>query len=88
MDREQDVCLFSRKRLELTGIDEVESLTEEQITLSSALGMIAIDGQGMKMDSFCSETGELKITGEIDGLYYYGKRDKTEKKGAFAKLFK
>ena len=88
MDREQDVCLFSRNRMELTGIDEVESLTEEQIVLSSALGMIAIDGRGMKMDSFSSEKGELFITGEIDGFYYYGKTDKKEKRGVFAGLFK
>jgi len=88
MDREQDVCLFSRNRMELTGIDEVESLTEEQVILSSALGMIAIDGRGIKMDSFSSEKGELLITGEIDGFYYYGKTDKTEKRGVFARLFK
>lgn len=88
MDRAQDVCLFSRNRMEMTGIDEVESLTEEQITLSSALGMIAVDGRGMKIESFSSEKGELKIVGEIDGFYYYGKKDKNEKRGAFARLFK
>ena len=88
MDREQDVCLFSRNRMELTGIDEVESLTEEQVVLVSSLGMIAIDGKEMKMESFSSEKGELIITGEIDGFYYYGKTEKNEKRGVFARLFK
>lgn len=88
MDRAQDVCLFSRSRMELTGIEEVESLTEEQITLSSVLGMIAIEGRGMKIESFSTEKGELKVTGEFDSFYYYGKKDKGEKKGVMARLFK
>ncbi len=74
--------------MELTGIEEVESLTDEQITLSSDLGMIAIDGRGLKMESFSTEKGEVRLSGEFDSFYYYGKRDKSEKRGVFAKLFK
>lgn len=88
MDREQNVCLFSRNRMEISGVEEVESLTEEQIILSSDLGMIAIDGHGMKMESFSTERGEVKITGEFDGFYYYGKRDKGERRGVLGRLFK
>ena len=87
MDREQNVCLFSRNRMEISGVEEVESLTEEQVVLVSDLGMIAIDGRGLKMESFSTERGEVKLVGEIDGFYYYGKRDKKEKRGAFGKLF-
>lgn len=88
MDTHQDVCLFSRKRIELSGIEEVGSLTEEQITLSSVLGMIAIDGKNLKIESFSTENGELKINGDIDGFYYYGKKDSNERRGVFSKLFK
>ncbi len=84
----QDVCLFSRKRMELTGIEEVESFTDEQITLSSSLGMIAVEGRNLKIESFSTEHGELKINGDFDSFYYYGKQDKDEKHGIFSKLFK
>ncbi|MGN1346664.1 MAG: sporulation protein YabP [Eubacteriales bacterium] len=84
----QDVCLFSRRRMELTGIEEVESFTDEQITVSSALGMIAVEGKNLKIESFNTEHGSLKINGEFDSLYYYGKQEKDEKKGVFARLFK
>lgn len=86
MDEKQDICLFSRKRMELCGINEVGSLTEEQITLSSALGMIAIDGKNLKIESFSTERGELIINGDIDGVYYFGKKDSEEKRGFFRKL--
>ncbi len=88
MDGTQDVCLFSRKQMELTGIEEVESFTEEQITLASVMGMIAVDGRGLKIESFSTERGELKINGEIDSFYYYSKKKSDEKQGVFAKLFK
>lgn len=88
MDGTQDVCLFSRKQMELTGIEEVESFTDEQITLTSVMGMIAVDGRGLKIESFSTERGELKINGEIDSFYYYSKKKSDEKQGVFAKLFK
>ncbi len=88
MDAKQDVCLFSRKSMELSGIEEVASFTESEITLSSVLGMIAIDGSNLKIESFSTENGELKIVGDIDGFYYFGKKDHTEKRGLFAKLFR
>ena len=37
---DQDVCLFSRARMELTGIEEVESFSETEITLVSSMGRI------------------------------------------------
>lgn len=85
---EQNVCLFSRRRMELTGIDEVESFSEEQITLKTELGMIAVDGHSLKIESFSTENGELAIVGEFDSFYYYGKKESGEKRGFFGKIFK
>ncbi len=85
---EQNVCLFSRRRMELTGIDEVESFSEEQITLKTEMGMIAVDGNGLKIERFSTENGELIIIGEFDSFYYYGKKEAGDKKGIFRKLFK
>lgn len=85
----QDVCLFSRERMELSGIEEVESFTDEVITASSILGMIGIEGKNLKIESFSAESGNLKITGSIDSLYYYNVEDKfQEKHGIFSKLFR
>ena len=84
----QDICLFSRKRMELTGIEEVESFTDEQITVASTLGMIAVEGKNLKIESFNTENGALKINGEFDSFYYYGKQEKEEKKGLFARWFR
>lgn len=84
----QDICLFSRKRMELTGIDEVDSFTDEQITVTSSLGRIAIEGRGLRIESFDTERGTLRVNGELDSLYYFGDRDPGEKKGFFSRLFR
>ncbi len=84
----QDVCLFSRRRMELTGICEVDSFTDEQITVTSELGMIAVEGKNLKIESFNTEHGTLKINGEFDSFYYYSRPDADGKKGIFSKLFR
>ena len=88
MDQKQDIRLFSRKRMELSGISEVGSLTDEQITLSSSLGNIAIEGRDLKIESFSTEKGDLIINGDFDGVYYFGQKDDGEKRGLFRKLLK
>ncbi|MBQ2727033.1 MAG: hypothetical protein IJF78_15120 [Clostridia bacterium] len=86
MDAVQDVCLFSRKNMELTGIEEVEGFTDELITVSSVLGMIAIEGRNLKITSFSTDDGNLRITGDFDSISYYAKREKQEKIGLFSRL--
>ena len=84
----QDIYLFSRRRMELTGIREVDSFTDEQITVTSELGMLAVEGKNLKIESFNNEQGTLKINGDFDCFYYYSKPDGDGKKGIFSKLFR
>ncbi len=81
----QDIHLFSRKRMELTGIEEVESFTENTIVLKSALGSVSVEGEGLKIESFSTDKGELIIDGKIDSLCYFGSESGV-KKGFFARL--
>lgn len=88
MDIEQNICLFSRKHMDLTGIKEVVSFDDDQVTVSSDLGMISVEGRNLKIESFSTEKGELKINGEFDSFFYYSKKEQTEKQGFLSKLFK
>ena len=88
MDGKQNVCILSRKRIELCGIIEVSGFSDTGITLESSLGMIAIEGKNLKIESFSSESGDLYINGDFDGMYYFGKQNAGEKHGFFSKLMK
>lgn len=83
----QDIRVFSRRRIELTGIEEVESFTENAIVLLSKLGSVSIEGEGLKIESFSTEKGELVILGKMDSLYYFGGETK-EKQGFFSRLMR
>ena len=87
---DQDVCLFSRNRMELTGIEEVESYSGTEILLRSSLGSLAVTGNGLKIGQFSAETGKLSLTGEVDGIQYYGGAEEGDggRCGFFGKLFR
>ena len=83
----QDVRLFSRKHIELTGIEEVESFTENSVVMKSFAGLVSVEGEGLKIECFSTEKGELVIDGKIDSLYYFG-GDTSEKRGFFSRLIR
>ena len=86
---DQDVCLFSRKRMELKGIEEVESFSETEIVLVSSLGRIAVNGSGLKIGRFSAEQGTLELTGTVDAFVYLdGDGGEREKRGFFGRLFR
>ena len=72
----QRVLMLDRARLELDGVLEVESFTDDNVTLLSSLGNISVDGEELKIESFSSETGRLIINGKFDGFCYFGHRSK------------
>ncbi len=84
---QQDICILQRKRIELSGIEEVESFTESCIVMRSILGTVTVEGEGLKIDRFSTEKGELIITGRFDSVYYLD-NDTPEKKGFFARFIR
>ena len=69
----QNVFLYDRKKLEMTGITDVSAFSDTSVEMSYSGGMIAIDGTDLKIDSFSSETGHICITGVVNSFCYYGK---------------
>lgn len=85
---DQDVILCSRKRMELSGIEEVESFSESEITAASALGRIAVCGSELKIESFSAETGKLVIRGSVDSFSYDGDDSDLSRRGFFGRWFR
>ena len=85
-ERVQNVFLYDRKKLELTGITDVSAFSETTVEMSYPGGMIAVDGTDLRIDSFSSETGHICILGVVNSFEYYGKAP-SEKKGALRRLF-
>ncbi|MCI8611728.1 MAG: sporulation protein YabP [Clostridiales bacterium] len=69
----QNIFLYDRKKLEMTGISDVSAFSDTSVEMSYSGGMIAVEGTELKIDSFSSETGHICITGVVNSFCYYGK---------------
>ncbi len=69
--REQNIFLSDRKILEITGVCDVSSLSEDEVEMSLADGALSVEGKELKIDSFSSETGKIRIVGEVAAITYF-----------------
>ena len=51
-----NVILEQRRRLNMSGVNEVIGFDDETITLDTELGMLTIKGEGLKIGSFSASS--------------------------------
>ena len=76
-----DVVIKSRKELQMSGIIDVSSFDEHEIVVQTSTSGASIDGEGLKIERFNAQSGELIVNGKINGIFYYGKEPNKKKKG-------
>ena len=77
--REHGVTLVDRKRLSLTGVEDVDCFNEQLVVLRTGLGTLTVAGAGLNISRLSLEDGCVEVEGEVDALEYSGGR----KKGGF-----
>lgn len=81
----QNVLMFNRSRVELDGIIDVESFTDQYVIAESSLGKISLDGEELKIESFSTETGKLVVNGKLDSVCYFGKEASRKRRSSSKK---
>ncbi|WP_251860663.1 sporulation protein YabP [Clostridium sp. Marseille-Q2269] len=87
-DRISNLNLESRKKLVLSGVNEVISFNEEEITLKTTLGDLDIKGSNLKMNKLDVQNGDVIIIGSINSCVYLNNESKANRSSIFSKLFK
>jgi sporulation protein YabP len=82
--RHTALTVKERNKITLNGVTNVVTFDNDYVTLETNEGKIFIEGQGLKIESLSQESGEIHITGRIDGVFYA--KEKKAKNG-FARLF-
>ena len=82
----QTLCLKDRAVLELDGVVNVESFTEDALTLATRAGGVSVEGSNLKIEDLSKGDGKILVTGKIDGIFYLDSGE--EKRGFFGKLFR
>ena len=81
----QEIKLYNREKLTVTGVEDVASFDENTIIIKSNFGMLAVDGRALRIASLSTETGELFVEGEIGGVVFFDENQPKKKRGLFAK---
>ena len=79
------LTLEERGKLFVSGVEEVESFDENTIVMTTTLGTLVIQGENLHIEALSLDGGELKVTGEVDGLSY---EQRQEQGGLFRRLFR
>lgn len=80
------ITLDSRKRLSISGVDEVESFDETAISLSTQEGYLMVRGCDLHIEKLNLDGGELLVEGTVDSITY---EDQTPRQsGLFGRLFR
>ena len=83
----QNIILENRKSLSISGITDVDSFDEREISLYTQLGELIIQGRELHIDSMSVETGDMMITGDIWAMIY-GDKDKKGPLSVLGRLFR
>lgn len=83
--QEQELHLFNRKELELTGVTDVLNYNDQEINLETNLGSLVIIGEELHIQHLDLENFKLVVDGYITHLKY---DQESKTKNLFQRLFK
>lgn len=77
----QNIVLENRKKMSISGVEDVLSFNEESIVLNTTLGIINIKGEGLHINKLNLDDGEVNVEGNIISLQYVGNKEDVKAKG-------
>lgn len=83
--RPHSVILEERTKLTVTGVDEVLSFDEGEVTMRTSRGSLIVHGSELHVGKLAIDTGELGIDGTVSELLYEDEQQRGE--GFWARLF-
>lgn len=84
--RPHHLILENRKKLEVSGVSDVDRFDENMIIAYTDMGKLTIKGYDLHLNALNVETGELDVEGSICSLLY---SESGETKGSlFSRIFK
>jgi len=87
-DENSNLVLENRKKLSITGVNEVISFNDQAIILTTNLGSLTLKGKNLKMNKLDVQNGDVMITGKINSFEYSEKENTKSKDSILSRLFR
>ncbi len=84
-NREQELILKDRKNLKITSVISVKDFTPTELVIETAVGLMLISGEELRIENLSKDDGIITITGRVDAVEY---KTASNKKGFLSGLFK
>ncbi len=78
------ITISDRKTVSMNGVIDVLSFDETGVTLSTALGMLSIEGEELRVKKMDIEAGIVALEGTINGVFYF-ERTASPRRGLFGR---
>ena len=89
LESNHDIFITARKKLQITGINKIVSLNNEEFLIDTKMGLLLIEGNNLVMQQLDIDKGQIWIEGTINSLGYIENDKKKKEKTTFlGKLFK
>jgi len=85
---EHNISMENRSRMNISGVEDVLSFTEETVVLATNMGSLTIKGSELRINRLNVESGELFVEGNIDACEYSDDEAGRKQGGFFARLFR
>lgn len=82
----QNIILEGRKKLSVSGVEDVESFDDNIIVIKTVKGPLVIRGSELRMEKLSLDSGDVSIEGSVDSLEYETEEEPQE--GFFSRLFR
>ncbi len=87
-DTIQNLILENRKKLSISGVEDVLSFDDQIVILETSLGMLTVKGEDLRINKLSIDTTEVIIEGEMNSFNYSEKQDKKASGSLLGKIFK
>ena len=77
-----------REKVNVSGMIDVISFDEESVIGETEMGIIIIRGANLHVNKISLDSGELSVSGEIDGITYENPSGQVKAKSLLGRLFK
>ena len=84
--KQQNITLEGRRKLNITGVKEVENFDDNGIVLITDLGTLAIKGTEIKIEKLNLDSEEISATGDFYSIEYIS--DESSRHTLFSRMFR
>lgn len=85
INKQHSIILDNRKKLCITGADDVLGFNEETVSVVTSLGNLVVRGSSLHINKLSLDIGEVEIEGVINSLQY---TESKSSKSFMQRLFK